>query len=105
MIFGCAGNAFDDQPVDAPHECRRIIEFSAFRQHRLVEEHMSQLRERRLVGSVLEALHQRMLRIHLENGQGGKGIVLSCLLEDATHAQAHAELARDQHGRGVGETR
>src|ERR1700730_6144850 len=87
------GTAFHDETIDAAYEGCRVIQFAALCQHCLVVEHMRQIGEAGLIGRILEALNQGMLRIQFENRRRGKRILLACLLENAAHAQAHAELS------------
>ena len=84
----------EHQVVEAFDESRRIVELPSFGKQRLIEQDVAPVAEARPVGFVFQALHQRMMRVDLQNRLVA-GHLLAGLLEHALEVGAHAVLLRN----------
>jgi Family of unknown function (DUF6152) len=77
--------------VEPPDECARVLELPAFGEERLVEEDVAPVAEPRFVRLLLKALHDRVLRIDLQDRLAAR-YRLTSGLEHAFQMLAHVEL-------------
>ena len=71
---------------------------AAFREERLIEQDVAPVREQRLVRLLLQSLHNRVIRVDLQDRLAG-GQPLARLAEDPLEVAAHAMLVGDEAGR------
>src|SRR4051812_24414865 len=92
----------EHQLVQAPDECGRIFQLSTLGEQRLIEQDEAPVREARLLALRAQALHQRVMRVDLEDRLGGSGL-LPRSLEQTLEVHAHAILIGNQARRRAGE--
>jgi len=85
------------QLIEALDKRRGVVELTALGQRCLIEQDVTPVREPADVRFVLQAIHDRVARVDLEDGLDGRHLLTRCL-QQTLQIHAHAVLVADEAG-------